>query len=63
MHQHNQSASICHELASLIARVLYRQLRCPQNLPPPPQDCLATPPETLLSVTTTVNNPGDTGEA
>jgi hypothetical protein len=49
------------ELASLLARVVYRLLTR-QNLPPPRQDCLATPPETLLSVTTPVNNTGDTGE-
>ncbi len=63
MQHHELTASIRHELATLLARVLYRQLRCPQNVPPPPQDCLATRPKTLLSVTKTVNNPGDTGDS
>ncbi len=63
MPHHDQAASIRDELAQLFARILYRQLRCPQNVSPPPQDSLATPPKTLLSVTKTVNSPGDTGES
>jgi hypothetical protein len=49
------------ELAQLLARALHRLLTR-QNLPTSGQDCLATSPETLLSVTTTVNTNRDHGD-
>ncbi|MFO0815310.1 MAG: hypothetical protein U0796_19010 [Gemmatales bacterium] len=49
------------ELASLLARVLHRLLTR-QNLPTSRQDCLATTPETLLSVTKLVNTTGTHGD-
>jgi hypothetical protein len=52
-----------HEIASLLARVLYR-IVTRQNVAPQRQDCLDVLPKEVLSVTTkTVNNHGDTGDA
>ncbi len=56
------SESIRHSIASMLAQVIYRTLRPPQNLPTPAQDCLASSPEKLLSVTTAVNTPREQGE-
>ena len=54
------------ELAQLLAKVVYRLLQpkilTPQNVDDSGQDCLAVSPETLLTVTTTVNANGEQGE-
>jgi len=49
-------------IADLLAKAASRMLQTPQKLPSPPQDCLASSPETLLSVSTTVNTTGEQGE-
>lgn len=64
------STSYRSEIARLLAAVIWRMhqpatsrgILHPQNLPNSPQDCLASSPETLLSVTTTVNTHGEQGE-
>lgn len=59
MQHHDHPASVRHELAHLLARVLHRLLTR-QKLPESGHADLDVTLETLLSVTTTVNNtPGE----
>jgi hypothetical protein len=54
-----------HEIANLLAVVIFRQFRTflpRQNLPTPAQDCLDVLPKEVLSVTTAVNTNGEQGE-
>jgi hypothetical protein len=54
-----------HEIASLLAAVIFRQLRTfhtRQNLAPPAQDCLDVLPKEVLSVSKTVNTNGEPGD-
>lgn len=63
--EQTSSAENRHNIANLLALVIYRQLRSfqhPQNLAPPAQDCLDVLPKEVLSVSKTVNTPGEQGE-
>lgn len=61
-HADNDSLDTRSAITQILARVVHRLLQAPQNPSASSQDCLASSPETLLSVTTAVNTYGEQGE-